>query len=88
MLIKQCLQSLSNSLYGKKLLPEEVYERVGNTSLGQIERAKAILDSLEDIFLSDPNSLHKVIRIMKSEPYLTTLADQIIQSYNGKGSLN
>ena len=84
MLIKHCLQTMSNSLYSQGLLSEEVYETVGNTSLGQTARAKAILDCLEGIFQLKPASFTTVIHIMKSEPYLSSLADQLEQYYRGK----
>ena len=87
LIIKHCLSSLTNSLYARSLITDEVYEKASNETLGKTERAKAILDCLEDKFRMKSSNFTVAVDVFRSDAFLESLADKLIKSYYSSSEL-
>ena len=77
----QTLTSLANSLLASFIIPEDVYQRVSNSSQAALERSVTLLDCIEARISSVPSDFKKVVQILQSDSFLQTLADGLVQSY-------
>lgn len=80
-LTRQCLPSLANSLYAQSLIPQDVYEEVTDRNVGKGERSAALLDCIEARTKTVPLDFIKIVGILEAEPYLESLATQLVQAY-------
>ena len=81
-LIRNCLPTLTNSLYAQFLIPQDTRDRAINDSIGLGERSVALLDCVEARSEVVPSDFTKIVRILESEPYLEAIARQLIHSYS------
>ena len=78
-LIKHCLITVAGKLYSEVMIPEDVYE-VCIESGTKNEKAATLLNSVKaDI----GTNFAKFVEILRSEPYLESLADKLVTSYLG-----
>ena len=80
-LIRHCLPEVASSLYAKSMIPEGVYERANNQSLGVNERGAALLDSVQSKIEEEPSNYTKFIFILESIAYLRSQAENLVTSY-------
>lgn len=80
-LLRHCLPTLSQSLLAECLIPRDVYEKANNQFLGTSERTGALLDCVEARIECLPSDFLKVVSILESEPFLRSLADEMVQHY-------
>ena len=83
-LVRHCLPTLAESLYAQSLISRDVHEKVFNQNFSCNERSATLLNCIEDKVEVDPSVFSKIIGILKSEPYLSSLADHLISYVNGK----
>ena len=80
--IRHCLPTLANSLLARDLIPKDVYEKVCNDKVLSSERGGALLECLEDGIETFPYGFLKIVDILKSEPFLRNLADNVVHAYS------
>ena len=81
-LIRHCLPTLANSLLAQNLIHKDVYEKVCSDKNPSSERGGALLECLEDRIEAFPASLLKIVDILKSEPFLQEMADDLVHAYS------
>ena len=79
-LICHCLLTVTNFLYAKGMIPEDVYHIACNTSKNVSERGMALLDCIETRLQVYPADLAKLVELLEAEPYLRSLAKDLLQS--------
>ena len=80
-LIRHCLPEVANSLYAEYMIPRRVYELVCNENKGLGERGMALLDCVESRIEAVPSDFTKVVNILEEEPFLESLAKDLVESY-------
>ena len=80
-LIRHCLPSLAQALYAQELIPEDTRDETTNKSVKMSERSVALLDCLEARSEALPADFIKIVHILESEPFLESMASQLVHSY-------
>jgi len=80
-LIRHCLLSVSNSLWTKQLISQDVRESISNNFIGSNQRSVLLLQCIEAKIKTDPSAYVHVIDILESEPFLESLAGELVRSY-------
>ncbi len=80
-LIPHTLYQMANSLYSKAIISKETYDTAINESLDMPKRTMALLDGMEFRIKKLPSDFREIVCILKSEPFLSTLADELVHSY-------
>ena len=70
-----------NSLYAEYMIPRRVYELVCNENKCLGERGVALLDCVESRIEAVPSDFTKVVHILEEEPFLESLAKDLVESY-------
>jgi hypothetical protein len=80
-LIRHCLPQVTDSLFSQAIIPRHVYEKACNEHLGSTERGVVLLDCVMSRLEAVPSDFSKVVDILKAEPFLESLANDLILSY-------
>ena len=80
-LLRHCLLGIADSLFSERIIPREVHEKAGKQLLDSTERGVALLDCVESRIEIVPSDFTKVVHILEAEPFLESLAKDLIQSY-------
>ena len=64
------------------MIPEDVYHIACNTSKCVSERSVALLDCIETRLQVYPADLAKIIELLEAEPFLRSLAKDLLKSYS------
>ena len=83
-LVRHCHLQIADSLFSKKIIPTQVKDKVINPHLDISERVVALLDCVESRIEAVPSDFTKVVHILEEEPFLESLAKDLVESY-GKG---
>ncbi len=67
--------------YAKSIVSKEAYDTAINRSLNMPEKTVALLDGMESRIKESPSDFREIVCILKSEPFLSTLADGLVQNY-------
>ena len=81
-LIRHCLPTLTNSLHAKGMISRDVYEIASNDSKEISKRGVALLDCIETRLQVYPADLAKLVELLEAEPFLRSLAKDLLQSYS------
>ena len=79
-LVRHCLPSLANSLFAQSIIPQDVCEIACNKTLTSAERGVALLDCVESRIEAVPSDFTKVVHILEEEPFLESLAKNLVES--------
>ena len=82
-LLQHCLLGVSQSLYSRSIIPNQVLDTVRNhhLKLNSTERCAYLLDCVESRIEVLPSDFTEVIRILVEDPFLQQLAEDLVQSY-------
>ncbi len=80
-LIPHSLYQMANSLYSKSIISKETYDTAINKSLNMPEKTVALLDGMESRIKELPSDFIKIVCILESEQFLSTLADGLVHGY-------
>ncbi len=80
-LIRHCLFSLAAALFAEGLIHEDVNRKACNETIDPNSRGVAVLNCIEDRIKAVPSDFTKIVSILKSEPFLRDIADELVQSY-------
>lgn len=80
--ISHCLPTVADSLFAQFIIPGDIRERACNQLLGSVERAGALLDCVRTRIEAVPSDFKKVVEILKSDPFLESLEEELIRSYS------
>ena len=80
-LIRHCLLSLATALFAESLIHEDVYDEACNETLSSDSRGVAVLNCIKDRIEAVPSDFTKIVSILKSEPFLREIADELVQNY-------
>ena len=79
--VTACHLQIANSLFSKKIIPTQVKDKVLNPHLDITERVVALLDCVESRMEAVPSDFNKVVHILEEEPFLESLAKDLVESY-------
>ena len=79
-LIPHSLYQMSNSLYSKSIISKETYDNAINES-NVHKRTASLLDGMESRIKELPSDFREIVCTLKSESFLSTLADGLVHSY-------
>ena len=82
------LTNIANKLYADSIIPQKTLDEVTNSSLGKDDRTVALLSAIEAKINVRPSDFTKLVNILDSEPYLSTLTERLVHSYNTSRKLN
>ena len=82
------LTNIANKLYADSIIPQKTLDEVTNSSLGKDDRTAALLSAIEAKINVRPSDFTKLVNILDSEPYLSTLAEGLVHNYNTSRKLN
>lgn len=78
-----CLTILANKLLAKFIINRDVLEKACNDRYESArDRGVYLLDRMQDRITTVPSDFITIVDILKSEPTLTILAGQIVDSYS------
>ena len=63
------------------MIPQDVYDKATNQSLVPNDRGAALLDCIQSRLAAKPSDFTHLVVILESDPYLRSLAEQLVQSY-------
>ena len=75
------LSHIAGELYSKGIIARDTHSKVSYHMHTENERAVKLLDAIESRIRVKPSVLKEFICILESEPYTSSLADALIQSY-------
>ena len=84
-IIRNDLTNIAIKLYADSIIPQKTLDEVTNRSLGKDDRTVALLNAIEAKIEVRPSDFTKLVNILDSEPYLSTLAKGLVHSYNISG---
>ena len=84
-IIRNDLTNIAIKLYADSIIPQKTLDEATNRSLGKNDRTVALLNAIEAKIEVRPSDFTKLVNILDSEPYLSTLAEGLVHSYNTSG---
>ena len=87
-IIRNDLTNIANKLYADSIIPQKTLDEATNRSLGKGYRTVALLSAIEAKIEVQPSDFTKLVDILDSEPYHSTLAEGLVHSYNTSCKFN
>ena len=87
-IIRNDLTNIAHKLYANSIIPQKTLDEAINNSLGKDDRTVALLRAIEAKIKVQPLDFTKLVNILDSEPYLSTLAEGLVHNYNTSRKLN
>ena len=87
-LICNDLTNIANKLYADSIIPQKTLDEAINSSLGKDDRTVALLSAIEAKIEVRPSDFTKLVNILDSDPYFSTLAEGLVHSYNTSCKFN
>ena len=87
-IIRNDLTNIANKLYADSIIPNKTLNKAINSSLGEDDRTVALLNAIEAKIEVRPSDFTKLVDIVDSEPYLSTLAEGLVHSYDTSCKFN
>ena len=82
------LANIANKLYADFIISQKTLDEAINSSLNKGDRTVALLSAIEAKLEVQPSDFTKLVDILDSEPYLSTLAEGLVHSYNTSCKFN
>ena len=82
LIIRNDLSNITHKLYAKDIISEETYYRALNELCTTNIRTMEVLNALESKMRVESSIFTEFVNILESDPYTSSLADELIQSYS------
>ena len=80
-LLRHCLPEIADPFFAHRMISRKIRDKAFNSHLDITERGVALLDCVESRIEAVPSDFTKVVHILEEEPFLESLAKDLIQSY-------
>ena len=80
-LLRHCLPEIADPFFAQRMISRKIRDKAFNSHLDITERGVALLDCVESRIEAVPSDFTNVVHILEEEPFLASLAKDLIQSY-------